>query len=263
MVLGRCRSTPNRQHRQHRQYTRPIHLPSERFLLDMYIARSRMHPKQWAAATHLSMDRFMCISDASLHGHLDRCSNINRSGTGRNVGIEGGVRRQLQTHIAGSGARVPRSTLLPFGSDFTAPGFSMEAALHATRGNVSRTRVQVIISRTGFLDLDVAAARSATHGAGHLLRPYVSRASLQPQLALEIRQANVARASGNLSVSARPFNSLVAGAAFGTDDGLCRHRDVVINRNVAIIHVVNPDVVSILPNRRILLDGVNVVLALP
>src|SRR5215472_8145479 len=65
------------------------HLKSAMFhLLDMNIARTRMNAEQGTAATHLSVDRFMCVPDPSLHRHLDGRSHVNRSGTGRNVGIE-------------------------------------------------------------------------------------------------------------------------------------------------------------------------------
>ena|SRR5215831_14233354 len=102
----------------------------------MNIARSRVHAKQRAAAAHLSVDRLVCVSDAPLHGHFDRRSNVNRSGTGLNIGIESSVRWQAQAHIAGPGARVPRSALLAFGRDFATSGLSMEAALDTTGGDV-------------------------------------------------------------------------------------------------------------------------------
>src|SRR5215472_17485566 len=151
-----------------------ISAPSCSPLLDMNIARTRVHAKQLTSSAHLSVDRLMRFPDAPLHGHLDRGSDVNRTGTGRNVGIEGSVRRQAQAHVARPGARIPCSALLAFGSDFAAAGFSMEAALHAARVYVPRTRMQVNISWAGLFDFDITAASPAPHRSGNLPRPHVT-----------------------------------------------------------------------------------------
>src|SRR5580704_9999702 len=109
----------------------------------MNIARPGVHAEKWPAAAHFTVNRFVRIPDAPLHRHLHRGTYIDGAGTGRNVRIKRGIRRQSQTHIAGPSAGIPGAALLPLGGDFAAAGFSMEAALYTSRGDVPRTRMHV------------------------------------------------------------------------------------------------------------------------
>ena len=110
----------------------------------------------------------------------------------------------------------------------------------------------------GLLDLNIAAAGAASHGARDLPRPNVARSGLQANLAGQVRQLHIARSGLRVDVAVRAFNYLISRAAAGADGGIGGHTDLVIDRDVAQVHIIDVNAVAILADRRMLLDLVDV-----
>src|SRR6266567_3221634 len=161
-------------------------------------------------------------------------------------------------HVAGARVNLPGSALRAFRRNIAAPGLTTEAALYSVSGNVSGAGMQVDVARGGFLDLNVAASRAALHGARNVARPYVARASLQLNLASEVRELHVVRPSLGVDVAARAFDGLIARAAARANDGVRGYGNLVVDGDVAHVHVVNVNAVALLPDGRTLFDLVNV-----
>src|ERR1022692_1928362 len=100
--------------------------------------------------------------------------------------------------------------------------------------------MQVDVARGGFIDLDVAASRATFHRARNLACPYIARPRLR------------------VHIAACAFNDLISRAAARANGRIRGHTDLVIYRNVAHVHVVNVNAVALLPDRRMLLDLVDV-----
>ena len=195
---------------------------------------------------------------AALHRHFDRRSNLNRAGTRGKIGVEGRVVGKLHVHVAGTSMNVPAAALRTFGGHVAAAGLAVKSALHAANGNVARAGMQIDVARPSLFDLDIAAARAAADRAGNLPRPNIARTSLHTQFTGHIRQLCIARSGLQIDVAARAFNDQIARAGMCANDGIGGHRDLVVDRNVFACHVVNVNAVAILPQRRMLLDLVNV-----
>src|SRR5207253_10235393 len=103
------------------------------FLLNMYVARSRAHPEQRPSAVDLAPNLLVRIAYATLHRHLDGLTHVHRTGTGGNVRVKRGIRREAHMHIARAGMNFPRTALRAFRSNIAAPGFTAEATLHSMR----------------------------------------------------------------------------------------------------------------------------------
>src|ERR1039457_2409965 len=118
--------------------------------------------------------------------------------------------------------------------------------------------MQVDVARGGFIDLDVAASRATFHRARNLACPYIARSRLQTNLAGQFRELHVARPGLRVHIAACAFNDLISRAAARANGRIRGHTDLVIYRNVAHVHVVNVNAVALLPDRRMLLDLVDV-----
>ena len=151
----------------------------------------------------------MRVSDSSLHGHFDRLTYIDGAGTGRDIGVKGRIRRQPDMHIAGTGAHIPSAGLRAFGSDVSAAGLAVEAALHAACAEIPRSGMQIDVSRPGLFNLHIAAAGSAFHRARDIARPNVPGASLQADFAIQSAQLHIARSGLNVDVAVRAFDDLI------------------------------------------------------
>src|ERR1700758_3883095 len=103
----------------------------------MYVARSRAHSQQRSAAVNFAVNLFVHVAHASLHGHFDGLANVDAARTRRNVRIESRIRGQPYMHVAGTGANLPRTGLRALGRYIAAARLPVEAALHATRVNIS------------------------------------------------------------------------------------------------------------------------------
>src|ERR1700730_3691294 len=104
-------------------------------LLNMNVTRTRAHPQQRRSAMDFAANLFVRVSHAALNSHLDRLTDVDRPGTGGNVGVERRIRGQTQMNIARAGMNLPRAGLRPFGGHIAAPGLAAEAALHAASRN--------------------------------------------------------------------------------------------------------------------------------
>src|SRR5438045_6527664 len=227
----------------------------------MNTARSGVHPQCWSAAVHFAVNGFVRVSDSPLHCHFDRLAYIHRARTGGDIGVKGGILRQPNVHISRSGAHIPGAGLGALSSNVSAAGFAMEAALDAACAEIARPGMQVDISRSGLFNLHIAAAGSTFHRARDVVRPNVPGASLQPDFPIQAAELHIARSSLDVHVAMRALNDLVTRAAAGANGGIGRNRDLVIDGNIAVIHIIDVDAIAALAKWRVLFNGMHVLFA--
>src|ERR1700674_4995724 len=129
----------------------------------------------------------------------------------------------------------------------------MKSAIDAVCGNVAGSGADLHVARTLLLDFNVTAARFDLRGTRKLAPTNISRARLETQFTSKTRQLQVARPTLEINIALEALDILITAAGMGSNRGVLRDGNFIINRNVVEVDVVDADAVRILANRRIAL----------
>src|SRR5512143_653853 len=126
-------------------------------------------------------------------------------------------------------------------------------------GDVARASTNIDIAFANFLDFNIATAGLDARRPGKLAASHVARSGLEAQVAGEARQLHVAGTGFKVNRSLDALDTLIAAATVSANRGVLRDSDLVVDRDIAVIHIVDANAVSVLPDGRILLDLLHVV----
>src|ERR1700687_545671 len=118
--------------------------------------------------------------------------------------------------------------------------------------------MEVDVARCRLVDLDIATSRATSHRARNMARPDIARSGLQPNLASQIFQLHIARPGLGVHVAVRAFDGLISRATARAYGSIRGHANFVVHRDVAHVHVLNMNVVALLPDGRMLFDLVDI-----
>src|SRR5882672_7732563 len=181
-----------------------------------------------------------------------------RSGVGGNIHVEAGFLGDTQVHIAGPGADAPKVLGSSVASYVAAAGFGAKSAIDAAHDDITGAGTDVDVTLAHFFDFDVAATGFDSRGAGELASAHIAGAGLESEIAGQTRELHVPRSSLQVDIALETFHRLIAAATVAANRRVFRNGDLVVDGDVAQVHVINTNVVTVLPERRILLKFVHV-----
>jgi len=214
-------------------------------------------PRAQIAANHLPR-----VFHATLHGCGHRRAHHDAARTGRQVNVEGGLFRNFEISVARPGLHAPVAGRRSVDAKVAAAGAGAQASVHAAHFDVAGTGLHVDVALANVVKAQVPASRTGIERATNAASLDIPGTRMHAQVAGEIAQADIARA--RLEINARPhaFDGLVPGACLRSHLGIGWGCDLVVDRNVAVIHVADTDAITILLDRGIVLDGLDVCLSI-
>src|SRR6266849_8988373 len=162
-------------------------------------------------------------------------------GTRGDVDVKSGVGRYTQGHVSRAGADIPQILRHSVSVNVTAARLGMKSAIDAVCSNVAGSGTDFNVARAHFLDLNVTAARFDLRWTRKLAPANISRARLETQFTGKTRQLQISRPALEINIALEAFDILIAAAGMGSDRGVLRDGNFVINRNVVEVDVVNAD----------------------
>src|SRR5271157_918303 len=166
----------------------------------MHVAGTSVNRNHRTTAAYFANHALPRLLDAALNRGCHGMAQSDGSGIRGDVDVKGGVGGHAQGHVARAGAHVPHVLGRAFAVNVAAARFGMESAIDAVRGDVAGSGADIHVACTGFLDLDVTAARFDSRGARELAPADVSRARLEAHFAGEARQLQIARTALEIDV---------------------------------------------------------------
>src|SRR6266446_7756938 len=219
----------------------------------LHVAGPGVNGNRGTAAAHLANHALPRLLNAALDGRSHRMAQRDRSGIRGDVDVKSGVGRYAQRHVSRAGTNVPQILGHAVAVNVTAPRLGMKSAIDAVCRDVAGSGADFNIARAHFLDFYVTATRFDLRGTRKLAPTNISRARLETQFTGKPRQLQIARPALEINIALETLDILIAAAGMGTNRGVLRDGDFVINRNVVEVDVVDADAVAVLANRRIVL----------
>src|SRR6202795_3992493 len=222
-------------------------------LVYLHVAGPGVNGNRGTAAAHFANHTLSRLLNAALDGRCQRMAQRDASGIRGDVDVKGGVGWHTKGHVSRAGTNVPQILGHAVSVNVTAARLGMESAIDAVCGNVAGSGADFNVARAHLLDFDVTAPRFDLCWPGKLAPANVSRARLETQFTGKARQLQIARPALEINIALEAFDILITAAGMGSDRGVLRDSDFVVDGNIIQIDVVNPDAVAVLANRRIVL----------
>src|SRR6266478_322798 len=223
-------------------------------LVYLHIAGAGVNGNRGAAAAHFANHTLSRLLNAALDGRCHRVAQRDGSGIRGNVDVEGSVGRQTQGHVSRAGTNVPQIRGHAVTVNVTAARLGMKSAIDAVCRDVAGSSADFNVARAHFLDFDVTAARFDLRGTRKLAPTNISRARLETQFTGKPRQLQIARPALEINIALETLDILIAAAGMGTNRGVLRDSNFVIDGNIIQVDVIDADAVAVLANRRIILQ---------
>src|ERR1700687_936635 len=229
-------------------------------LVYLHVAGTGVNGNRGTPAAYFANHTLPRLLNAALDGRCHRVPQRDASGTRGDVHVKGGVGGQTQGHVSRARTNVPQILGHAISVNVTTARLGMKSAIDAICNDVAGSGADFNIARTHFLDFDVTAARFDLRRTSKLAPANVSRACLKTQFTGKTRQLQISRPALEINIALEAFDILITAAGVGTNRGILRNRNFVVDRNVVEVHVVDADAVAVLPNRRIVLQLLHLLL---